>query len=344
MSTPKIVLYFRADGSLQTGYGHVMRALALAELLKNSFDCRFLIHNPDAFLEEEILETCSALIKLPAFATVEEEALYLTRNTCKPDDFFLTDGYKFTAEYQRIIRAHCQRLVCIDDIYQTHFYADAVINHAEGISEKKYSREAYTQLYLGARYAILRKAFHKTGQGIATTRSVRHHAFINMGGTDPQNYTLKALRKALSVKGMEGVEVVVGSLYPFKASLESLIAKHPQVNVRIHVNLNAAAMARLMRNSTIGLCAASTVSYEYARVGGVLFLYNTVSNQRHIYAALRKAGVGFPTAELSEKLSELHKITWRKNYFRKRDAFFEGNPAQNLRAVFSYLLALQAKK
>ena len=38
-------VYFRADGHAKMGLGHVIRSLALAEMLKEDFDCYFIIRS-----------------------------------------------------------------------------------------------------------------------------------------------------------------------------------------------------------------------------------------------------------------------------------------------------------
>lgn len=39
-------IYFRADASAQIGYGHFIRTLAIADMLKSEFDCTFFTVSP----------------------------------------------------------------------------------------------------------------------------------------------------------------------------------------------------------------------------------------------------------------------------------------------------------
>jgi UDP-2,4-diacetamido-2,4,6-trideoxy-beta-L-altropyranose hydrolase len=337
MSEAKAIIYFRADGNLETGYGHVIRSLALLNLLKGKFECCFLIHRPDEFLVKEINKTNASYIDLPAFDTLEDEARYIAKHVCKKTDWVVLDGYKFTSEYQYILKSGCDKLVSIDDIYQTHFYADVIINHSEGILKQWYQREWYTTLCLGARYALLRKPFLRRATGYALKKNEGHRVFINLGGTDPQNYTMKALRLGLKIPGVSRVDIVVGALFPFQEAVRQIIQKNRHVDIRLHINVDAAGMARLMKKSSIGICAASSVSYEYARVGGVLFLYQTVSNQKNIYASFVKGAVAFAAATLLKSLPDIEKKTWLKKYFAQRERFFEGSPAKNLKRIFDRL-------
>src|SRR4030095_2375161 len=88
----------------------------------------------------------------------EEEAAEWTSGL-KGDEIVVLDGYNFKTTYQQQIKSKGCKLVCIDDIHAYHFVADVVINHAPGIDAKQYSCEAYTQLYLGTKYVLLKKIF-----------------------------------------------------------------------------------------------------------------------------------------------------------------------------------------
>jgi UDP-2,4-diacetamido-2,4,6-trideoxy-beta-L-altropyranose hydrolase len=338
MDKSKTILYFRANGNLFTGYGHVIRSLALADMLRTKFECRFIIHNPDDFLKKEILKICREIIEIPFFEEVTKEAFYLIQNICKQDDFIVVDGYNFSGEYQRIIKTGCNKLICIDDTYLDHFYGDVVINHAEGVSLGKYKREWYTRVYLGSKYAFLRKPFYKAGNGWTETNVKLHKVFINLGGTDPKNYTLKALRKVLKIKNIHHIDLVIGALYPYKEKLLEIINSQQTIKINLHVNADASKMAHLMRNSSIGICSSSSVAYEYATVGGILFLYQTVLNQKNIFKFFIKEEIAFPVNSLLVKLKQLNSVSVRKEYFRKRKVFFSGNTKDNLKSIFDKLI------
>lgn len=42
-------IYFRADASATIGYGHFIRTLALADMLKDDFDCTFFTCHPTSY-------------------------------------------------------------------------------------------------------------------------------------------------------------------------------------------------------------------------------------------------------------------------------------------------------
>ena len=59
-------IIIRADGGSSIGMGHVVRSLALAEMLKSEFDIYFAIQNPSDYVLNTIQKTTSNLISLPS--------------------------------------------------------------------------------------------------------------------------------------------------------------------------------------------------------------------------------------------------------------------------------------
>lgn len=330
----KQIIYFRADGNLKIGYGHVIRSLALVEMVQK-YDCRFVINTPDDFLKNEIQKVCTTLIELPVFKTLKDEANYISENILDSNDIIVLDGYQYNDEYQRIVKNGCGKLVCIDDIYKEHFYSDVVINHAEGIASSKYKKEWYTKLFLGSKYAILRPPFFQSNNTSLKSKINKKRIFINMGGTDSKNYTIKALQQSLKLDDIQEIDIVVGQQYPFKDELVRKIQSNSDVPINLHINVNARKMALLMRKSTLGICAASSVSYEYASIGGLMFVYKTADNQKNIYSFLLKEKIAFPIEKLQERSSKiLGSIKALDRYSKHKKLFFSGNSTNNLKQIF----------
>ena len=153
-------IFFRTDGYKDIGLGHIIRCLALGEMLRDDFQIVFACQKRDNEVLNIIRKEGFDLIELPVEEDYDTDAetilAYLDQNI-----ILILDGYHFKETYQQIVRPYCHRLVCIDDIHSHHFYADAVINHSEHSKYVKYSCEPYTRLYRGAKYALLRKPFLK---------------------------------------------------------------------------------------------------------------------------------------------------------------------------------------
>lgn len=123
MLNPKI--YFRADGGFAIGMGHLVRSLALAQMLEQAFEICFCCKEaPDSFVQD--------LNKLGLqFLKINTEQDWIS--LLKPKDITVIDHYQLGIETHRAIRAKGAKVVCIDDMHDKPFDADLIINHAPGV-------------------------------------------------------------------------------------------------------------------------------------------------------------------------------------------------------------------
>ena len=99
-------IYFRADASATIGYGHFIRTLALADMLKDDFDCTFFTCHPTSYQVSEMEKVCP-------FIPLQEEthsADFLSH--LQGDEIVVLDNYFFTTDYQLAIKQKGFRLVC----------------------------------------------------------------------------------------------------------------------------------------------------------------------------------------------------------------------------------------
>ena len=330
-------IIFRADGNVVAGYGHIIRSLSLAAMLKKKYHLVFIVQKTDDFLKKQIQNGCDELIEIPISNNGKTESKEIAKNILKTNDIVVLDGYAFDLNYQQEIKKHCFKLVCIDDIHDRKFIADVIINHSEGIKPKDYSIEKFSKLYLGTPYAILRKSFLKKATNKRPALFTTHKAFINMGGTDQKNFTEKALNICINNRTIKSIDIVIGSYYPYKKELNQIIESNKHVSIKVHSNLSEVKICSLMKRSSLAICSASTISYEYASVGGFLFVYQTVINQKNIYKFLIESKVAYPLHLFDKTLLSLKNKKVASEYFINRSNYFSGNSKQNLISVFQTL-------
>lgn len=320
-------IYFRADGNSEIGLGHVIRSLALADILKNEFECHFIIRNPLQTLKEQILDVCKSIIILSETNNDIEEANQVVDICLTKEDIVVLDGYNFNTQYQKVIKNKGCKLVCVDDIHSYHFVADVVINHAGGVDKNKYSREIYTRIYLGLKFAILRKDFleeSKNRVGIEFNKNV----FICFGGADPNNETLIALKKCEEVGNIDKCYVVLGQAFLHHMQLEYYLKKS-SLNVKILNNLSAAQMVKYMKKCSRAITPPSTISYEYLSVGGYLFLKIIADNQRNINNYFLKKHLAFPLESFPLEDEELFNLS-----IKKQIEYFDGQSPKRFIKIF----------
>lgn len=316
------------------GLGHVVRSLALAEMLHPDFTALFAIREPTPALAQQIKESNAELLALPAAASELAEAQQLMAVLAGKIQAVVLDGYHFSTAYQRVLRQHAP-LVCLADYPALPFVADVIINPAGGVAEKDYAKEKYTQLYSGPAYALLRAPFLAAATQKRSIGEGRRF-FLNLGGADPENHTQKLLQELVQPPGMENIAVVVGSAYRYLNELADFCAAYPQVTV--HAQLSAAAMCRLMQTCQAAILPPSSVAYEWCAVGGPLFLVRTASNQKNLEQFLLQQQLAYAFADFQQLLPAVLAGPINQPAVDRQRLYFDGQSPGRLRKIFHQLL------
>ena len=287
----KATLVIRADANAHIGTGHLMRCLALAQGWK------------DAGGEVTFVTACSndnLLGRLydEGFTVHKIENPYphpqdwqTTREILEEhkDAWLVIDGYHFDSSYQRLVKESGHPLLAIDDYgHAGHYYADIVLNqnlHAENLT---YSCEPYTKLLLGTKYVLLRREFLKWRGWKREIPEVARKVLVTMGGSDPENVTLKVINAINMVDfGPLEVAVVVGPTNPHYEALEraARTSRHSIVLMR-----NVPDMPELMSWADIAIAAGGTTCWELAFMGLPFVVIVLAKNQRLVAEALNDVG------------------------------------------------------
>lgn len=239
-------IYFRADASATIGYGHFIRTLALADMLRDDFDCTFLTSSPSAYQIAEMEKVCNHIV------LNEETKLEDFINLLNGDEIVVLDNYFFTTEYQKTIKAKGCKLVCVDDLHNRHFVSDAVLNPAL-LSTSVYDVEPYTKLCLGFKYALLRKPFIKQSNNV---ERIYGRWLLAFGGSDFDNMTEKYLSFLQGDSRVKDVTVIVGDAYKYYDNLKKY------TKASIYKSLTAEEMSIKMRQAEYAVLPSSTISIE----------------------------------------------------------------------------------
>lgn len=335
-------LIFRADGNAQIGMGHVMRCLALAQMLNSPF--RFAIVRPAPEVVRLIEEANGSVVPLASNDIGE----FLTALT--PDDVAILDGYGFDETYQRAVRERAKALVFIDDLTTGRQVADVVINHAGGTTEADYNAEPYTQFYLGPHYALLRPEFLRP-EGFGPP-PVDGPIFINMGGADLNNHSATVLEVIRQVDPALPVDLVLGPFHPNRATIEAFRDQLPDLTIL--QNLSAVQMVSELQRCSLAITACSTIAYEVCAVNRPLIAVVTAENQDRLAQFLSDErlalSVNFPTllTRLTPVISLENMLTLAIQGFQfspdaaldtlaNQRRFFDGRSPERFRALFDKL-------
>ncbi len=338
----KIIL--RADGNATIGLGHVYRLLALADMLRDDFHITFAITQPDDFLKTSILQYAHEIIEMPDTFTYtfpsqkkpgEERPFDLAPNLTG-SEIVVTDGYWFGSAYQQAVKKTGAKLVCIDDFAENYFFADAVINHAPGVSVQQYIGQPFTKFYLGLDYALIRKTFFKSFPSQRNESAV----LIGLGGSDPNEITVKAIEVSLLSDLFNEIHVIVSPLFTEKLKQQlRLLARQHSHRIFLHQHLESVKLAALMDACTFAIVSASTMLIECYSRGLICFTGYFTGNQLNIYNGFVKQELAYGwgdfnnfevnarTAELSVsfKVRKINQLRQPLNTIANIQSIFKNN-------------------
>ncbi|MDC1462639.1 UDP-2,4-diacetamido-2,4,6-trideoxy-beta-L-altropyranose hydrolase [Polaribacter sp.] len=316
-------IYFRADGNTDIGYGHIIRCLALVDMLKDHFECIFATRFVNKYIIEEIEKSCSSYIKLKEVHNKHFDEFLSFINK---EDIVVLDNYFFTTDYQKQIKSIKCKLICIDDMHDKHYVADLVINHGPGLTENQFSVEHYTKLCLGLNYALLRKPFLNV---VHRKRTEVKKCLICIGGADKHNITSKIFNLLEGNINIDTVDIIIGSSFLFKTELEnSIVFSKKEVN--LYSGLSSNEMLDRMQSADFGIFPASSISLEAISVGLPFMVGYYVENQEELYNNLTKVynvfgldnlldidGLLIDDFDISHKFSTINSSMNLKKVFKK---------------------------
>ncbi len=273
-------LIIRADAGPAIGTGHVMRCLALAEAWQDTGGDVFFVsscNSPalEVRLKNEEIRILHISQESGTISDADETARIAHTLGA---DWIVADGYNFGAEYQKTIKDSGLSLLLIDDYgHADHYFADIVLNqniYADISFYPKY--EPYTRFLLGTKYALIRKEFLKWSGWHRNIPEVALKILVTLGGSDPDNVTLKVIEavKAVDVSGLE-VIVVIGGANPHFDLIHETMKDHPNFTLL----KNAENMPELMAWADIAISGGGSTCWELVFMGLPFCIIALAENQ-----------------------------------------------------------------
>ncbi|MBF0464363.1 MAG: UDP-2,4-diacetamido-2,4,6-trideoxy-beta-L-altropyranose hydrolase [Nitrospirae bacterium] len=286
---------FRADSSKETGTGHVMRCLALAEALADKdFDIVFITYCQSDALIERLEGEGFRVYRLknyyPSTDSIDESIGYLKQFK---DCWVVCDGVLFDNKYYEIIKSLGFKLLVTDDMAHEPFYsADIVLNQNLHGLDLKYNCAPGTRLLLGNEFVILRREFLKFIGIKKQFNSGLTRILITLGGMDSNNYTEKILLMikdmlcANQVKELLELTVVTGGGNKNADRIRAI--EMPVQTICLH---NVTNMPELMYTHDIAITSGGTTVWELAFMGVPSIVGRTAPIEDYLVNGLRKFGL-----------------------------------------------------
>jgi len=266
----KVVL-FRVDAARETGLGHLMRCLALAEEFADRGWSVAFAGNLD---RDACGRIARAGVGLWAASTGEgEERLLVSAAEGLGPAVLVVDTYVLGDEYFLWAARPIPVVVAVDDVGYSPPGARVLINYGPAASRLGYRVRPETHYLLGPRYALLPRTLRARGP-----RQVRRevsHILVTVGGSDP-NRLLPRILAGLQRAGVGARwDVVLGPGVVGEMGVPDC-GRDPRV--RFHEALPS--LHPLLQESDLVVCAAGVTACEAAAAGTPAILLVQAHNQK----------------------------------------------------------------
>jgi spore coat polysaccharide biosynthesis predicted glycosyltransferase SpsG/RimJ/RimL family protein N-acetyltransferase len=284
-SKPNIILQGRGDQ--QIGFGHLSRLLAVGQILCDLFEVYLVTADIPESLSFEYKKSSITVYHYPD-TSYEDQLRILNTEHLIHEGIFILDGYEFTEAYVQKLRL-AFKVILINDIPEEAIDADVILNHGIGIERKDFNASIKANLFLGPRYAILRRQFLEFNSNISASSG---QLFLSLGGASTMEQ-LKPILESLNLNPrIEACHVVL----PFSVMNEPWFKDcvlQSRYKIKPYFGLSANEMITLMAQCSVGITTASTLSYEFHKINpkARLYILKTVDNQARLYDGLLNAKV-----------------------------------------------------
>jgi len=285
-------LLVRADASVTSGTGHVMRCLALVQAWSERGGAAvFLSHCDNQALRDRIHAAGAEFLPLaPELSAEDDLEATISSLALLDSSVVVLDGYHFDVNYQSELRAGGHRLMVIDDTVRLPFYdTDILLNQNLGAARLEYNCHCGTARLLGPSYALLRREFRSWRSRLDKVPETARKILVTLGGSDPDNVTCKVIQ-ALRTLDHDGIRirVVAGPANPHIDELRDAALGFPG---ELELLPEVSDMASLMSWADLAVTGAGGTCWELACVGLPAVLLVIAENQRASAAELGAAGL-----------------------------------------------------
>ena len=304
-------VFFRTDSSKRIGSGHVIRCLTLAnELRANGADISFVCREHDGHLIDKIIASGFDVRRLSfSFLSdqnkqhfngylswlgveqsqdAEETIDHLKNENC---DLLIVDHYALDATWEKLVRPYTQKIMVIDDLANRVHDCDVLLdqNYLGANQSKRYSDKvpSHCQCFLGPEFSLLQPQYESLRDLKQQHNGQVQSILVFFGGTDPSDYTSKALQ-ALAHPDFEHLTVhtVIGANHPNPDEVKSLVENLPKG----YYHENLPSLAGLMLQCDFMIGGGGTTTWEKMCLGVPAIVATIAENQEAFSKALAESG------------------------------------------------------
>ncbi len=295
-------LIIRADASPTMGTGHVMRCMALAQWARVlGIPCtlvgRFQVSWVEKRLAQEGIDCFHLLGEIPKEENSQE--LLQSLEAAPQESWIVLDGYHFTLECQKAVRAAGYKLLVIDDYAHLSGYScDILLNQNIGAESIEYKGDI-GQKCLGLDYVLLRQEFVQA-RGQTEKRicpETPQNMLLTLGGGDFSHH-LQQISSYFDVPEMAGrtLRVIAGAMQ--EESIKTILKDCP---AQIEVLHNVRDMPSLLLDTDLCVSAGGSTCWELCCLGVPFLTVEVAENQRGIVSFLTQSGAAQELQSMQEE-------------------------------------------
>jgi spore coat polysaccharide biosynthesis predicted glycosyltransferase SpsG/L-amino acid N-acyltransferase YncA len=289
-------VYILTEAGQKVGFGHLSRCTAVYEAFRQKGIKPLIIVNGDHGVSHFLKGINHEVIDW--HAEFQELLSRIAGVDIVFIDSYLTDKPKYDD-----IASVVNLVACIDDYKRIIYPAGVVINGLIYAPQLSYPKITGVKYLLGAKYAILRKAFWSAP--VKKFSADIKKVFITFGGSDFLNLAPDTVRLMAEKYPLWKKCVVVSRFYKNKDA----ILKAGDKNTEIVFDASDRQMKQLMNNSDVAISASGQTLSELAVMGVPGVAVCVADNQRHNWNAWTKAGFGRARPQAEDILKTLEGLS-----------------------------------
>lgn len=284
----------RADSTLASGTGHVMRCAALGLRLQARgctihFACAALPSALNEWLVSRGIQVHMLNDAAPGDVATDLRQSVNLAQRIGIVDLLVVDHYGIARDWEQGMRPYVRRILVIDDLADRDHDCDALLD--QNLRREATARYANrimpaARQFIGPRFALLRQEFDDNSLMRSRDGSLRR-LLVFFGGTDPGNQSFKVIEALRLLAGdAPQTKLVLGPAY---ADRDSVCAKAAGLT-GLTVLEATDCMAVLMSEADLAIGTCGVAAWERCSVGLPSVVVVTAENQREDAELLHAMG------------------------------------------------------
>jgi len=272
----KIAILCKAGFS--TGMGHVYRQIRLGKVLRSrGMDIEFFVTDHPPSIELLRREN------FPPKIVADKDDLPGKMDTAI--DLVLLDIQDTGKDFILALRNRSQKVMSFEDLGEGRNFVDLLVDCNLEPEQAQYLKSPVKALF-GLPYSVLAEEFGQFHLQEKIFSESLESILVTMGGTDPNNVTLKLAEYFLQSKKQTGITFIAGPGFKEAPALIELVSSMKSFQVLSQPN----NMAELLFNHQTVFCSGGVTLHEALTVGTPAFVISQVIAQQEKTRPLEKLG------------------------------------------------------